>query len=73
MRCPGNYVVNIPDSIGRLSALRSLDLSRNCLERLSPQLTRLPADMELDLSGNPPLIMPPSVRGLFLLLRFCFP
>ena len=68
----GNYIVNVPDAIGRLSALRLLDLSRNCLERLSVQLARLPADLELDLSGNPALIMPPAVRFgfFFVVLRF---
>lgn len=61
-----NQLMDLPQSIGDLVALKDLDLSENALEALPEEVGNLHSCTQLDLSGNRLSSIPDSVGMCFL-------
>ncbi|XP_037553530.1 leucine-rich repeat-containing protein 28 [Nematolebias whitei] len=59
-----NNIVIIPEAIGNLSRLQSLDLSNNALQLLCPEIGRLRSLRHLRLSNNQLKCLPPEIGNL---------
>ncbi|XP_068429204.1 leucine-rich repeat-containing protein 28 [Clinocottus analis] len=59
-----NNIVMIPDAIGDLTRLQSLDLSNNALQFLCPEIGRLRSLRHLRLSNNQLKCLPPEIGDL---------
>ncbi|XP_054626654.1 leucine-rich repeat-containing protein 28 [Dunckerocampus dactyliophorus] len=59
-----NNIVIIPEAIGNLARLQSLDLSNNALQLLCPEVGRLSSLRHLRLSNNQLKCLPPEIGDL---------
>ncbi|XP_005796197.1 leucine-rich repeat-containing protein 28 [Xiphophorus maculatus] len=59
-----NNIVIIPEAIGNLARLQSLDLSNNALQMLCPEIGRLRSLRHLRLSNNQLKCLPPEIGDL---------
>lgn len=59
-----NNIVIIPEAIGNLARLQSLDLSNNALQFLCPEIGRLRSLRHLRLSNNQLKFLPPEIGDL---------
>lgn len=59
-----NNIVIIPEAIGNLARLQSLDLSNNALQLLCPEIGRLKSLRHLRLSNNQLKYLPPEIGDL---------
>ncbi|XP_034428614.1 leucine-rich repeat-containing protein 28 [Hippoglossus hippoglossus] len=59
-----NNIVIIPEAIGNLARLQSLDLSSNALQLLCPEIGRLRSLRHLRLSNNQLKFLPPEIGDL---------
>ncbi|XP_008283099.1 leucine-rich repeat-containing protein 28 [Stegastes partitus] len=59
-----NNIVIIPEAIGNLARLQSLDLSNNALQLLCPEIGRLRSLRHLRLSNNQLKCLPPEIGDL---------
>ncbi|XP_008309034.1 leucine-rich repeat-containing protein 28 [Cynoglossus semilaevis] len=59
-----NNIVIIPEAIGNLARLQSLDLSNNALQLLCPEIGRLRSLRHLRLSNNQLKCLPPAIGDL---------
>ncbi|MEQ2203712.1 Leucine-rich repeat-containing protein 28 [Xenoophorus captivus] len=60
-----NNIIIIPEAIGNLARLQSLDLSNNALQMLCPEIGRLRSLRHLRLSNNQLKCLPPGKMRLF--------
>uniref|UniRef100_A0A3Q1EKE1 Leucine rich repeat containing 28 n=1 Tax=Acanthochromis polyacanthus TaxID=80966 RepID=A0A3Q1EKE1_9TELE len=63
-----NNIVIIPEAIGNLARLQSLDLSNNALQLLCPEIGRLRSLRHLRLSNNQLKCLPPGKTQQLLVL-----
>ncbi|MED6266582.1 Leucine-rich repeat-containing protein 28 [Characodon lateralis] len=59
-----NNIIIIPEAIGNLARLQSLDLSNNALQMLCPEIGRLRSLRHLRLSNNQLKCLPPEIGDL---------
>ena len=64
LACLGLGLTTLPSKIGRLTALRHLDLDGNQLTTLPPEIGKLTALMILDLRSNRLTTLPPEIGQL---------